>query len=161
MAQPLTVGNIAPDFTLFDQDGHAVKLSGFRGQPVVLFFYPKDDSPGCTAQACSFRDQHQVFAEAGAIVIGISHDTSASHRRFADKHRLPYRLLADTDGTVQQTYGVTKTLGLLPGRVTFVIDGDGVVRHRFASQLLVYQHIDEALTVVKGLAQGQLFTNSA
>lgn len=159
MSQTLT-GAVAPDFTLPDQDGQNVKLGDYRGQPVVLFFYPKDDSPGCTAQACSFRDQHQVFAEAGAVVIGISNDSSASHRRFAEKHRLPYRLLADADGQVQRRYGVTKTFGLIPGRVTFVIDRDGVVRHKFVSQLLLSKHIDEALKVVLDLRR-EAFTNSA
>lgn len=153
MAKPLTVGDSAPDFALTDQDGQRVKLSDFRGRPVVLFFYPKDDSPGCTAQACSFRDQHQVFAEAGAVVIGISGDATSSHRRFAEKHHLPYRLLTDADGSVQRAYGVHKTLGLLPGRVTFVIDGDGVIRHRFASQLLVHKHVEEALAAVRALSQ--------
>lgn len=151
MSQTLT-GNVAPDFALPDQDGQNVKLSDYRGQPVVLFFYPQDDSPGCTAQACSFRDQHQVFAEAGAVVLGISRNSSASHWRFAEKHRLPYRLLADTDGQAQRSYGVTKSLGLLPGRVTFVIDGNGIVRHSYASQLFPQRHIDEALAVIKSLA---------
>jgi peroxiredoxin Q/BCP len=141
----LKPGERAPDFSLPDANGEPVRLSSFRGSPVVVYFYPKDDTPGCTLEACTFRDQYEDFADAGAAVIGISSDSSASHRRFAARHRLPFTLLSDRDGAVRKLYRVPSTLGLLPGRVTFVIDGDGVVRHVFESQLAAARHATEAL----------------
>src|SRR5215831_10163217 len=126
----VNVGDAAPEFDLSDSSGKRVRLSDFRGKKsVVLYFYPKDDTPGCTKEACSFRDQYEAFKDAGAEVIGVSSDSEASHRKFADKHRLPFTLVADTSGEVRKRYGVPATLGLLPGRVTFVIDRGGVVRH--------------------------------
>jgi peroxiredoxin len=100
----------------------------------VVYFYPADDTPGCTAESCSFRDSHEDFVDAGAVVIGISGDSVESHKRFADKHNLPFTLLADADGAARGSWGVGKTLGLLPGRVTYVIDPEGVVRKVFSSQ---------------------------
>jgi peroxiredoxin Q/BCP len=146
------VGERAPDFALPDANGREVSLAGFRGRPVVLYFYPKDDTPGCTKEACSFRDQYQDFRDAGAEVIGVSSDSSDSHRRFAERHRLPFTLLADQGGRVRKLYGVPATLGLLPGRVTFVIDAEGVVRHAFNSQLAATRHVEEALDVLRGTA---------
>jgi len=146
----LTVGSAAPDFALSDQHGKLVRLSDFRGQKsVVVYFYPKDDTPGCTKESCSFRDQYTEFTDVGAEVIGISGDSEASHKAFADKHRLPFSLLADTSGEVRRAYKVPATLGLLPGRVTFVIDREGVVRHAFNSQLNATKHVDEALAILK------------
>jgi peroxiredoxin Q/BCP len=116
---------------------------------VVLYFYPKDDTPGCTKEACTFRDQYQDFQDAGAAVLGVSSDSSESHRKFAAKHRLPFTLLADRGGQVRKRYGVPATLGLLPGRVTFVIDAAGVVRHVFNSQLDATRHVGEALGVLQ------------
>jgi peroxiredoxin Q/BCP len=147
----LSVGDPAPDFSLPDADGRAVTLSSFRGRKaVVLYFYPKDDTPGCTKEACSFRDSYEDFAAAGAEVIGVSSDSGASHQRFARKHRLPFTLLSDAGGALRKRYGVPATLGLLPGRVTFVIDRDGIVRHVFNSQLAAAQHVREALRVIRG-----------
>ena len=143
------VGQRAPDFTLPDANGQPVRLADFSGKPVVLYFYPKDDTPGCTKEACSFRDQYQDFQDAGAVVIGVSSDSSESHRKFAAKHRLPFTLLADRGGKVRALYGVRATLGLLPGRVTFVIDGGGVVRHVFNSQLDATRHVAEALGTLR------------
>jgi peroxiredoxin Q/BCP len=143
--ETLRPGERAPDFSLPDANGDAVRLSSFRGRPVVVYFYPKDDTPGCTLEACTFRDQYEDFVEAGAAVIGISSDSSDSHRRFAARHRLPFTLLSDRDGAVRKRYRVPSTLGLLPGRVTFVIDADGVVRHVFDSQLAAARHATEAL----------------
>ena len=142
-------GEPAPDFALPDADGKLVRLSRFRGQPVVLYFYPKDDTPGCTLEACAFRDQYEDFSDAGAAVIGVSSDSSASHRAFAARHRLPFALLSDRDGHVRKRYGVPATLGLLPGRVTFVIDADGVVRRVFNSQLAATRHVSEALDALR------------
>jgi peroxiredoxin Q/BCP len=148
----LSVGETAPEFTLQSQKRETVKLSDFRGKKtVVLFFYPKDDTPGCTAESCAFRDQHDVFAEAGAEVIGVSADSEGSHEQFAQKHRLPMTLLSDPGGRTAARYGVKSFLGLLPGRVTFVIDRDGVIRHVFSSQIRATRHVDEALAVVKRL----------
>ncbi len=145
------VGSHAPDFTLPDQAGNPVSLQDFRGRAVVLYFYPKDDSPGCTAQACAFRDSYEVFKEADAEVIGVSADTATSHTGFASRHQLPFILLSDTDNAVRQRYGVALTLGLFPGRVTYVIDKEGVIRHIFNSQMLVTKHVDVALTVLQSL----------
>lgn len=148
----LSVGEVAPDFTLQSQKGEAVRLSDFRGKKtVVLFFYPKDDTPGCTAESCSFRDRYDTFVEAGAEVIGVSGDSVESHESFAKKHRLPMTLLSDPGGEIAARYGVKPLLGILPGRVTFVIDRDGIIRHVFSSQLRATRHVDEALTVVKQL----------
>ncbi|NCY16808.1 MAG: peroxiredoxin [Actinobacteria bacterium] len=143
-------GTTAPDFTLQDQDGASLTLSSLRGGWVIVYFYPKDDTPGCTAESCSFRDSHEAFTDAGARVIGISSDSVDSHRAFADKHRLPFTLLADTGGAVRKQWGVGRTLGVIPGRVTYVIDPDGVVRRRFSSQFSPKKHIDEALSVISG-----------
>jgi peroxiredoxin Q/BCP len=142
-------GERAPDFTLPDAEGKSARLADYSGRPVVLYFYPKDDTPGCTKEACTFRDQYEDFQDAGAAVIGVSSDSSESHRKFAAKHRLPFTLLSDRDGKVRKAYGVPSTLGLLPGRVTFVIDGDGVVRHVFNSQLDATRHVREALGALR------------
>jgi peroxiredoxin Q/BCP len=144
-----TVGQPAPEFTLPDQDGGSVSLSSLKGGWVVVYFYPKDDTPGCTAESCSFRDSFEEFTDAGAKVVGISSDSVESHKAFATKHNLPFTLLADTDGSVRKAFGVGKTLGLIPGRVTYVIDPESVVRHKFSSQFKPKSHIEEALDVIK------------
>jgi len=149
------VGDLAPDFTLLDQTGTPVRLRDLLGKTtVVLYFYPKDQTPGCTIEARAFRDNYARFAEAGAEVVGISSDSVASHRRFAAKESLPFLLLSDRGGAVREQYGVEKTLGILPGRVTFVIDTAGVVRHIYSSQLRATQHTREALEVVDTLHPG-------
>ena len=145
----LEAGAPAPEFTLEDQNGKRVSLSDFRGRRnVIVYFYPKDDTPGCTREACSFRDQFQDFSDAGAEVIGISSDSPAAHRAFAAKYELPFTLLSDRDGTVRAAFRVPATLGLLPGRVTYVIDKQGVIRHAFNSQLSPTRHVAEALAVL-------------
>jgi peroxiredoxin Q/BCP len=144
------VGDIAPDFTLPSATGEMVSLSDYRGKSeVVLFFYPKDNSPACTAQACAFRDSHQVFKEAGAEVIGISSDSEVSHRLFAKLWSLPFSLLSDSKGEVRARYGVSRSLGLFPGRVTYLIDRAGMVRHVFSSQLLTGRHVQEMLAKLR------------
>jgi thioredoxin-dependent peroxiredoxin len=146
------VGDKAPDFQLTDQAGRKVSLEGFRGQKaVVLYFYPKDETPGCTKEACSFRDSYEDFVKAGAEVIGVSGDSVDKHKSFAEHHRLPFTLLADEGNKLRKAYGVPATLWILPGRVTYVIDKQGVVRHVFDSQLQATKHIDEALAVVRTL----------
>jgi peroxiredoxin Q/BCP len=146
------VGDPAPDFALPSGGGETVRLSDFRGKAeVVLFFYPKDNSPACTVEACSFRDNYEAFREAGAEVIGISADSEESHHGFARRFRLPFLLLADRDGAVRARYGVPRTLGLLPGRVTYLIDREGIVRHVFSSQFQPWRHVGEALEMIKTL----------
>jgi thioredoxin-dependent peroxiredoxin len=144
------VGDMAPDFTLPDQTGTPVRLRDLLGRKtVVLYFYPKDGTPGCTIEARAFRDSYDAFTEAGAEVIGVSADSVASHRRFASHHQLPFLLLSDRDGAVRKLYGVEQTLGILPGRVTYVIDRTGVVRHVYASQLRAARHSREALEALR------------
>lgn len=145
------VGAQAPDFTLPDQKGQPVSLGEFKGRKaVVLYFYPRDNTPGCTAEACAFRDSYEVFKDAGAEVVGISSDSADSHEGFAARYKLPFVLLSDTGGKVRKLYGVSSTLGLLPGRVTYVIDKEGVVRHVFNSQFAATKHVEEALKILKG-----------
>jgi peroxiredoxin Q/BCP len=144
-------GKKAPAFTLKDQNGKTHTLHDYQGRPLVLYFYPKDDTPGCTRESCAFRDQFEDFREAGAEVIGVSSDSPASHKRFAEKHSLPFTLLSDSKGEVRAAFRVPATLGLLPGRVTYVIDKEGVIRHAFSSQLNATQHVAEALKVLTRL----------
>jgi peroxiredoxin Q/BCP len=147
-------GTPAPDFALPDQHGKTVRLSDYRGKSAaVVYFYPKDETAGCTAEACKFRDDFEKFSDAGAVVIGISDDSTESHQRFASNHRLPFTLLSDTGGAVRKLYGVKKTLGVIPGRVTFVIDREGVVRHVFSSQMDAERHVDEALAALAATAR--------
>jgi thioredoxin-dependent peroxiredoxin len=144
------VGSVAPDFTLPSQAGEMVSLKDFFGRnPVILFFYPKDDSPGCTREVCAFRDYFEEFGKLDAEVIGISSDSVESHKRFAVEHDLSFALLSDEGGNIRRLYGVPKTFGLFPGRVTYVIDKEGVVRHVFASQLSVERHVQEALRALR------------
>jgi len=152
----VSVGDVAPDFTLPDQSGKPVRLWDLIGRrAVVLYFYPKDATPGCTREAQAFRDSHDRFTAAGAAVIGVSSDSVASHRRFAASLGLPFTLLSDRAGAVRELYGVAKTLGILPGRVTYVIDQAGVVRHIYASQLRATRHSREALDVLRSLGEGR------
>ena len=146
------MGSKAPDFTLPSQSGEMVSLRDFLGEkPVVLYFYPKDDTPGCTKEACAFRDSFEEFRRLDAEVIGISSDSVESHRNFAKKHDLPFTLLSDGEGKVRRLYGVPNTLGLFPGRVTYVIDEEGVVRHIFSSQLGMEKHVEEALKALRSI----------
>ena len=148
------IGDRAPDFTLDSQSGDKVRLKDFIGKKIiVLYFYPKDGTPGCTAEACSFRDNYDVFKNAGAEVIGISSDAVESHSAFVLKYNLQFILLSDKDQTVRKLYGVPSTLGLLPGRVTYIIDKKGIVRHVFSSQFNATKHISEALRVIQSLTE--------
>jgi thioredoxin-dependent peroxiredoxin len=148
----VAVGQRAPDFRLPALRGGEIALSDFVGKKnVVLFFYPKDGTPGCTAEACTFRDAYEDFVEAGAEVIGISSDSLDAHQAFATRHNLPMQLVSDAGGKVRAQYGVKSTLGVIAGRETFIIDKQGIVRHVFRSQLRVKQHVAESLTVLKSL----------
>ena len=146
------LGDTAPDFTLTSQTGTSVSLKNFRGKKnVIVYFYPKDDTPGCTAEACAFRDSYEVFKDAGAEVIGISDDSQQSHEKFATKYQLPFTLLSDMGNKVRQLYGVPPTLWIMPGRVTYVIDKQGVVKHIFDSMLDFKAHISEALKTLEAI----------
>ena len=156
MARGIQVGDKAPDFTLPTQTGEQVRLQDRIGDRIiVLYFFPKDGTPGCTAEACAFRDSHEVFTDAGAEVIGVSSDSVDSHAAFAGRHELPFTLLSDQGGQVRKQYGVPAVLGLLPGRVTYVIDRAGTVRQVFNSMTRISHHIDDALTMVKQLQAEQ------
>jgi len=142
------VGDSAPDFTLTTQTGTPASLREFLGKTaIVLYFYPKDNTAVCTAEACAFRDSYELFKSAGAEVIGISSDSVESHRQFAAAHQLPFILLSDTDGMVRKRYGVPTAFGL-PGRVTYVIDKQGIVRHIFFSQFTSEKHVTQALSTL-------------
>src|SRR5580698_7211519 len=156
MARGIQVGDKAPDFTLPNQSGEQVSLHDRLGAGVVvLYFYPKDNTSGCTAEACAFRDSHEAFTDAGAAVIGVSSDSTDKHAGFASKHNLPFTLLADQGGKVRKAYGVPSVLGVLPGRVTYVIDRTGTVRHVFNSMTGIDKHVGDALEVVRQLQAEQ------
>ncbi len=149
-------GDKAPAFSLPADDGRTVRLSELEGRPVVLYFYPKDDTPGCTKEACGFRDAWADVQETGAVVLGISPDGVASHQRFREKYRLPFPLLADTDHAVAAAYGAwgeksmygKKYEGIL--RPTFVIDGAGTVRHVF-EKVKPEGHAQDVLAAIQQL----------
>lgn len=147
----LRVGDPLPDSAFVGPSGE-VKIRDRIGKTLVIYFYPMDETYGCTIEACGFRDQYQTFVDAGADVIGVSKDDSASHDKFTQKHRLPFTLLTDPGGKVAAEWGVKSTLGLA-GRVTFVFDKEGKLAHRFSSQIRFGKHIDEALKVVRQLAR--------
>jgi thioredoxin-dependent peroxiredoxin len=156
MARGIQVGEKAPDFTLPAQNGAQVRLRDRLGERVVvLYFYPKDETSGCTAEACAFRDSYEVFAEAGAEVIGVSSDSVDKHAAFAEHHKLPFTLVSDDKGQIRKSYGVPSLLGVVPGRVTYVIDRTGTVRHVFNSMTNIGRHVNDALDVVKKLQAEQ------
>jgi len=150
MADKLSVGLQAPRFTLQSQTGQEFNLGEMLGKTeIVLYFYPKDNTPGCTTEAKAFRDSYNIFREMGAEVIGVSSDSVDSHRDFASKCDLPFTILSDLGGKVRKLYGVPSSLGLFPGRVTYIIDKKGVVRHIFSSQMNPSRHVEEAVRVLK------------
>ena len=147
----LDVGSQIPDISLVGENGPVALRSLVGKRALVLYFYPKDNTPGCTVEACSFRDAYEDFTDAGADVVGVSRDSVEKHTGFRAKQKLPFTLLSDLDGKAIEAFGVKKTFGLMPGRVTFVIDREGIIRHRFSSQLGFSKHAGEALAVVKRL----------
>jgi len=150
------VGDKAPDFTLPSQTGENVTLSEFFGKKsVVLYFYPKDETPGCTREACSFRDTYEELTKLGAEVLGVSGQSVESHKSFATHHGLPFILLADEGNRVRKLYGVPSSIGIIPGRVTYIIDKKGVVRHIFSSQTQTQRHVEEAKNTLKELEKEQ------
>ncbi len=150
----ISVGDRAPEFSMTSHTGEPIRLSDFRDDKVVvLFFYPKDGTPVCTKEACAFRDSYEQFSEAGAQVIGVSSSGEASHQAFAARHALPFPLISDRDGALRKAFGVPKTLGFLPGRVTYVIDKQGIVRLVFSAQMTADRHVTEALDMVRQLTE--------
>ena len=152
MGKRIQVGDPIPPFALPDTTGQVVTSQSLLGAgPIVLYFYPKDETPGCTAQACAFRDSYEVFTDAGARVVGVSSDSPESHKAFAAHHRLPFTLLSDRGNTARRAFGVPSSFFVLPGRVTYITDREGVVQHIFDSQLQTQRHVEEALSVVTRL----------
>jgi thioredoxin-dependent peroxiredoxin len=150
----LGVNDIAPDLSLPDQRGKLISLKDYRGKKaVVVYFYPKDGTSICTAEACSFRDSYDRFKELGAEVIGVSSDSVESHRKFAEKNNLRFTLLADTSGMARKAFGVPNAAMVMPGRVTYVIDKEGVIRYVFNSMLDGFKHTTEALRIVQDLSK--------
>jgi peroxiredoxin Q/BCP len=147
----LKVGDKVPDFVLKDQNNNDFNIADFRGKQIlVIYFYPKDDTPGCTTEACSFRDTFEVFTDLNVKVIGISTDNVSSHKKFEEKYNLPFTLLADTNKKVQKLFGVPKSfLGMIPGRVTYIIDKQGSIVHIFNSMSNAEKHITESLSIIK------------
>ncbi|MCS5705437.1 peroxiredoxin [Synechococcus sp. FGCU-3] len=150
----LAAGDRAPLIALSDQSGTERRSDQLGGKALVLFFYPKDDTPGCTMEACAFRDSYSDLQAMGAEVWGVSGDDAASHQRFASRHNLPYPLLVDQGNQLRKAFGVPSVLGLLPGRVTYVIDGQGVVRHVFNNLLDGPAHRREAIEALQRIQAG-------
>ena len=145
----LQSGDQAPDFTAKTHDGKVIRLADFLGkQGLVLFFYPKDGTPICTQEACAFRDSYEKFVEAGFQVLGVSRDSAERHQQFINEHRLPFPLVSDEDGSLSRAFGVSKGMGLLPGRSTFVIDSDGVVQMAYSAQFASEGHVQQALAAL-------------
>lgn len=146
----IIIGNKIPSFELKDQNGQDFQINSVLGtKNLVIYFYPKDDTPGCTKEACAFRDQFEVFEDANAVIIGISAQSVESHRNFAKKHRLNFTLLSDTGNKVRKLFGVPSNLfGLISGRVTYVINKEGVVVYMFNSQTQAEKHVNEALRIL-------------
>lgn len=151
--QSIKEGDLIPDFEAKNHNGEQTKISAHSiKRPVIIYFYPKDDTPGCTAEACAFRDAFADFTDAGVDVIGISSDSVEKHKAFREKHRLPFTLLADTTHAIRKAFGVpTNLFGLLPGRVTYVVNSQGMVIMVFNAQLDATQHVSKALKAIEGL----------
>lgn len=146
----MNVGDNIPSFSLPDQDWNTLQSDELIGKPCVIYFYPKDDTPGCTRQACSFRDQFETFRDMGAEVVGVSSDTPEEHRKFQEKYRLPYRLLSDSKGELRKKFKVpTAFFGLIPGRVTYVFDREGKLIDQFNSQSRAERHITKAIQLLE------------
>ncbi|MEM7036250.1 MAG: peroxiredoxin [Bacteroidota bacterium] len=151
----MQAGDMFPDFSLLDETGDTIRMKDLIGAPLVIYFYPKDDTPGCTKEACYFRDQFEFFTDEGAKVIGISKDSPASHKKFKEKHNLPFTLLTDEGNQLRKLVGVpTNLLGLIPGRVTYIMDTKGKVVHVFNSQLDWRGHVDQAIDTLRGMKAG-------
>jgi peroxiredoxin Q/BCP len=149
----IQIGDNVPNFTLKDQNNNDFSIANYIGKKaMIIYFYPKDDTPGCTKEACSFRDEFEDFNDLNAKVIGISSDNVKSHKKFAEKYNLPFTLLADTNKDVQKLFGVPKSfLGLIPGRVTYIIAKNGEVKYIFNNFSNTEKHIVEAKRILKSI----------
>ena len=145
----IKLGDKLPNFKLLNQDGKLIDIATYFGSPIVIYFYPKDDTIGCTKEACGFRDEYHRFSIVGVKVFGISADTVESHKKFKAKYQLPFDLLSDKDNKVRNAFGVPFDLfGLIPGRVTYVVDGQGVVRYIYNNQMNAKRHVEESLRIL-------------
>ncbi|WP_372794940.1 peroxiredoxin [Lutibacter sp.] len=149
--EKIKVGDKVPSFKLKDQNGNLFTVNNTTGKPMVIYFYPKDDTSGCTKQACKFRDEFEQFKNIDAVIIGISSDSVESHKKFEEKYSLPFTLLADINNEVRKLFGVSKSMIFLPGRVTYVVDKDGIVQYIFNSQFGAEKHIENSLKTLKDL----------
>ncbi len=148
----MQIGDRLPDFKLQNQDGKWIEVVKLIGKPMVIYFYPKDDTIGCTREACTFRDEYHQFSDIGVLVFGISADSVESHKKFKKKYRLPFDLLADEGNSIRNLFGVPSDLfGLIPGRVTYIIDRQGVIRYIFNNQLNAQKHVEESLRFIQTL----------
>jgi peroxiredoxin Q/BCP len=145
----IEVGDKVPSFSLKDQNGKLFRVNNLVGKPMVIYFYPKDDTPGCIKEACKFRDEYESFVNLDVIVIGISSDNVLSHKKFEEKYNLPFTLLADINNKVRKLFRVPKSMIFLPGRVTYVIDKNGIVQYIFNSQFGAEKHIENSLNKLK------------
>ncbi len=145
----LKPGDKAPEISLENQNGKVVSSKSLGGKTLVLFFYPKDDTPGCTAEACGFRDNYDLFKIFGAEVWGVSADNQVSHLNFSNRNKLPFPLLSDPDNKLREAFGISNFLGFIPGRVSFVIDSKGIIRHVFNNLLNGPAHVNEALQILE------------
>ena len=153
----IKVGDMAPGFALKNSDGTELSLSSYKGKKaVVLYFYPKDNTPFCVAESVMFRKRYEEFEKAGAEIIGISSDSPESHQKFAEKHKLPYPLLSDSQNEVRENYGVPAPLKIVPGRTTYIIDKDGKVQHEFTSQFDVNSHVLLAMKSLKEISSPKI-----
>ena len=139
----LKIGDLAPDFEGVTDEGRKIRLSDFRGKYVILYFYPKDDTPGCRVEAVTFRDNYEELEKLDAVVIGVSGDSVESHKKFKQKYSLPFILVSDVDGKIRELYGAKGLL--IPPRITFIIDKEGKIMHIYSSQLNPSSHVSEAL----------------
>lgn len=155
MSKTLKIGDSIPNISLLDQNGEKVSLGELKGTtPLVIYFYPKDETPGCIAEACSFRDQYEDFEKAGAKVYGISGDSVDSHAKFAKRLKLNFSLLSDSSKRAEKAFGVERNLfGLIPGRVTFIFDKEGKLQYEFSSAVQATKHISEALRALEKIAK--------
>lgn len=146
------IGDQVPKFKLLNQDGKMIEIANYVGKAMVIYFYPKDDTIGCTREACGFRDEYYRFSKADVRIIGISGDSVESHKKFKSKYGLPFDLLSDLNNKVRTSFGVPADLfGLIPGRVTYVIDRKGIVIHIFNNQMNATKHIEESLRIIDTL----------
>ena len=146
---PLKIGDRIPDFSLLDQSGRYRTREEFQGKPLVLFFYPKDDTPGCTIEVCGFRDKYDLFKILGAEVCGVSTASKESHFLFSNKNRLQYPLLCDEGKLLRRAFGIPRVLGIIEARVTYIMDSEGFIRYIYKDLLDGSSHVKESIRILK------------